>query len=118
MLSVWPLALLIVTGEWLATRPAGSLLVRGWRLLAGIGLFSYSLYLLHVPLQSFVFHLMPQLAATWAKALLLAGWLGVVLTGSWLHYRWIEAPSIQWGRRVVARLRAAATPVATPVLPA
>lgn len=118
MLCAWLLALFVVAGEALAARPSDSWLRRGWRLLGGIGLFSYSLYLIHVPLQAFVFLILPHLTAAWAKALLFAGWLGVVLAGSWLHYRWVEAPSIQWGRRVVARLRAAAPPVPAPVLSA
>jgi peptidoglycan/LPS O-acetylase OafA/YrhL len=103
MLSVWPLSALIAAGEALAARPRATWLIRGWRGLAGIGLFSYSLYLLHVPLQAAVFFILPSLTAAWAKGLLLIAWLGVVLAGSWLHYRFVEAPSIQWGRRVLGR---------------
>ena len=104
MLCIWPLSLLIAVGESFAARPPGALVGRGWRLLAQIGVFSYSLYLLHVPLQSFSFVAVAHLSATWGKVLVFAGWLGVVLLGSWLHYRWIEAPAVQWGRRFVMRL--------------
>jgi peptidoglycan/LPS O-acetylase OafA/YrhL len=85
-----------------------------WRALARVGIFSYSLYLLHVPLQSCSFLIVPHLATSWAKGLLFAGWLGVVLLASWLHFRWIEAPAIQWGRQVLTRLRTAPPPSVVP----
>jgi peptidoglycan/LPS O-acetylase OafA/YrhL len=110
MLSVWPLSALIAIGETLAAYPDARWLIRGWRGLAHIGLFSYSLYLLHVPLQAILFFILPHLASAAAKGLLFAGWLGVVLLGSWLHYHFVEVPSTQWGRRILARQRATLAP--------
>jgi peptidoglycan/LPS O-acetylase OafA/YrhL len=113
ILCSWLLALLMLAGDRFATLRADSAPVHLWRAFAGIGFFSYSLYLLHVPLQSLVYHLLPFLSSQATKALLLVAWLGVVLLGSWLHFRWIEIPSINWGRRIAARWRSS-SPSALP----
>lgn len=54
-LFVWPLALLLVAGESLMERDVSALARLMWKGLAGVGAFSYSLYLLHIPIQSIRF---------------------------------------------------------------
>lgn len=105
MLSLWPLALFLRIGDGLDTRPAPPPLAALWRWLAAVGGFSYSLYLLHVPVQSLVYRLLPHLSTGPAKALLLVLWLGVVLLVSWLHFLAIERPAARLGRRLVERTR-------------
>lgn len=111
VLCIWPLALLLRVGAWLEARPPTTL-TAGWHLASRIGLFSYSLYLLHIPLQSVRFVLNAHLVTLPAKAMLMLVWFGVILAISWLSYRWIEVPFAQWGRRLAARVR---PPPAIPV---
>lgn len=105
MLSIWPLSLFLHVGDRLGARSGPALLAPLWRWLAIVGGFSYSLYLLHVPVQSLVYRLLPHLSTGPAKALLLALWLGVVLLASWLHFLAIERPAARLGRRLVERTR-------------
>lgn len=107
ILCVWPLSLLIVAGETIATGRPPLLITQCWRLLKHIGVFSYSLYLLHVPLQSLRLFFNAHLTGSLAKGLLFIGWFGFVLGVSWLCHRWVEEPSARLGRRIVERLRSA-----------
>jgi peptidoglycan/LPS O-acetylase OafA/YrhL len=88
---------------WRALLPvAGSVLViaagpHGWpnryllgnRLLVGVGLISYPLYLWHWPLLVFAKTLLPQQAALPA---VLAGLLLAATVLAWATYRWLEQP--------------------------
>ena len=111
VLCIWPLALLIRLADTVEAKPV-TLLATGWRGAAHVGLFSYSLYLLHIPLQALRFPVNFYLSSVAAKTVLLTGWFAGILIISWLAYRWIELPSAQWGRRIVAR-RSPAREVAT-----
>jgi peptidoglycan/LPS O-acetylase OafA/YrhL len=104
-LCVWPLALLILAGETIARRRPPWLIGGVWSLMARIGVFSYSLYLLHIPLQSLRLYFNAQLTGSLAKGALFTGWFGLVLGAAWLCHRWVEEPSAQWGRRIIARIR-------------
>lgn len=73
------------------------------RYLAGIGVYSYSLYLLHRPIQ-LVFEPLAREVATWplvialgmpSSLLIMAGTTPLVLWASRLFYRYCERPSIQ-----------------------
>ncbi|MFM7319959.1 MAG: acyltransferase family protein [Armatimonadota bacterium] len=88
--------------------------VRGpWirRHLDSVGVASYSIYLLHQPILrrgvAFAIGRFDPAVAAWAGlAMALALWPVVV----WLSraaYRWVELPSIAWGRAWIARIRSA-----------
>lgn len=65
--------------------PVSALL--GWRPLAGIGLMSYSLYLWHWPILSFLrYRRIPLEAGVGAAA------LAAIFAVSWLSWRYVEAP--------------------------
>jgi peptidoglycan/LPS O-acetylase OafA/YrhL len=87
--------------SWLAALGLFLLACRGWlcrypRWLVWVGTVSYSLYLLHCPIIWAVPPVGPPLAAV-------ATWLAVALALAALAYRWVEAPGITLGRRLVAR---------------
>jgi peptidoglycan/LPS O-acetylase OafA/YrhL len=85
---------------------------RAFAFLGWVGVFSYSLYLIHVPFISpgmnLLHRLMPDSAPHQA-------WIPVALTAlslipAWLFYRWVETPFEQWRRRRARRaLDSAAT---------
>jgi peptidoglycan/LPS O-acetylase OafA/YrhL len=106
-LCLWPLSLLIVAGEKITTARPPWLIGKSWWLLTRIGVFSYSLYLLHIPLQSLRLYFNAQLTGSLAKGLLFLAWFGLVLGISWLCHRWVEEPSARLGRRMVERFRSA-----------
>ena len=116
VLCMWPLALIIRLGPAFVQNPA-SLPANAWLGLAQVGQFSYSLYLLHIPLQSLRFPVNAWLTGIPAKTALVVGWFGLILIASWLSYRWIEQPAIRWGRRIVARGSAAAAGTLGPIAP-
>jgi peptidoglycan/LPS O-acetylase OafA/YrhL len=116
VLCMWPLALIIRLGPAFVQNPA-SLPANAWLGLAQVGQFSYSLYLLHIPLQSLRFPVNAWLTGIPAKTALFVGWFGLILIASWLSYRWIEQPAIRWGRRIVARGSAAAAGTLGPIAP-
>ena len=67
----------------------------GW--LAWVGTFSYSLYLVHVPLGRVInlgTRFIPQ-DSVWFIFLVVTYW-GVAITGSWMFYRLCEAPLERW----------------------
>jgi peptidoglycan/LPS O-acetylase OafA/YrhL len=72
--------------------------------LVGVGEFSYSLYLLHMPV---LYLAAPRLTAPvgWTDGLgLLAVVTGVSCALAWAGWRWVERPSIAAGNRVCAWL--------------
>jgi peptidoglycan/LPS O-acetylase OafA/YrhL len=83
----WVLFLLFPADAWLAARPVV-------RFLGGVGAFSYSLYLIHVPLLSRSMNLLsraiaptrPAFAALWCVAVLVA------VGGGWVCWKLIELP--------------------------
>ncbi len=83
---------------------------RPLRLLGWIGLWSYSLYLVHMPLLSRAQNLvgrwvqpeMPLFAIAWVACLLLT------LVGCWLFYRYIEQPLENWRHALTKKHKAVA----------
>jgi peptidoglycan/LPS O-acetylase OafA/YrhL len=76
--------------------------------LAGVGLYSYSLYLLHRPIQ-LAFEPLARAVATWpivvthqvpSSLLIMAATMPLILWASRLFYRYCEAPAIQRSRSV------------------
>jgi peptidoglycan/LPS O-acetylase OafA/YrhL len=66
-----------------------------------IGLMSYSLYLLHVPIQGRVINLGSRFIPVESPAFILLqiiGW-AVAISASYLFYRWIEKPLNDWRQR-------------------
>jgi peptidoglycan/LPS O-acetylase OafA/YrhL len=103
-LCLWPLGLLMLASEKYASQLTHGPLAFLWHLLARIGLCSYSLYLLHVPLQSLRFSLNRILPhSTVFSGILFVLWFGLVLVIAWCSYRWIEIPASRWGHRLLAR---------------
>ncbi|GAA3545785.1 hypothetical protein GCM10022419_027530 [Nonomuraea rosea] len=97
---------------------AGGLLWRSRRVpafLAWLGAISYSLYLVHLPILLVVMQLAGEMR--WAPLHLQlgvsAGFLVVLLPGSWLAYRFLERPMQRLGRRLVRRYAGVARPAAT-----
>jgi exopolysaccharide production protein ExoZ len=68
--------------------------------LRRVGDMSYSLYLLHGTVGFAVVQALVPLKAGAATPLVATA---VVLVVSWLMYRWVERPSIAWGRRLTAQ---------------
>lgn len=102
--AVWPLSGLLLFGEFLPAAGGARILSIAWAWMARIGLFSYSLYLLHVPLESLRFPVNNALEGfKLLKGLLFLAWFFLVLAASWCSYRWLEIPSINAGRRLLNR---------------
>lgn len=83
-----------------------------WPWIQTLGLFSYSLYLLHNPLTGASFRLvgkwmLPGYATEFIGAFV--AFLACV-SGSWLANRFIERPSIAWSRSVSLQKRRYAAP--------
>ncbi|MFI6317175.1 acyltransferase family protein [Nonomuraea sp. NPDC050556] len=75
------------------------------RVLAWLGLVSYSVYLLHPLLLETVDGLLPhpeQVALGW-RLVMLAGVVGLLLGLSALTWCFVEAPAQRWGRRLAGR---------------
>jgi peptidoglycan/LPS O-acetylase OafA/YrhL len=109
-LCVWPVTGLLLIGEKLQARPLPGLSM-AWDILVRVGLFSYSLYLLHIPLIQLRFPVDAYLGARpLVHYLVMAGWFWVVLAISWSCWRWIELPSARLGSRLRTRPSAAAVP--------
>ena len=97
--NTWIAAVVVVTSMALAIGPAAR--VSGTTAMAHIGLLSYSLYLVHVPLGGRVINA----AVRWAEPgpwrlaavpLALAASIGV----AFLLYRSVELPCMRWSRRI------------------
>jgi peptidoglycan/LPS O-acetylase OafA/YrhL len=90
------------------------------RALAWLGVVSYSVYLLHIPVLDVLLpllrlHAAPSTAPMPVQALLFAVAVGAVLAVSAVSYRLVEAPAQRAGRRLIGRLgRPAARPVPQP----
>jgi peptidoglycan/LPS O-acetylase OafA/YrhL len=101
LIGVLACALLVVT-----SRPGGSRLVPvlAWKPLAAIGVFSYSLYLVHAPLLQllwqYVFHPLGLESTSMFLALTFLGF-PVVLALSYLFHRLFEAPFMASAARPV-----------------
>ena len=97
-LGAWGVYALVRLEPTLQRIKGGSLSV----LLGGgvwLGLCSYSLYLIHYPILVLGTLLTSHLEPSRLRSALTASWLGVVLLAAWLHYRWVELPSIRCGQR-------------------
>jgi peptidoglycan/LPS O-acetylase OafA/YrhL len=108
-------AALFVTGMALRRR-------RIPRVLAWLGLVSYSVYLLHLVVLETVERLLgagtgPSTAPGYVQLALATGLVGLVLAASWLTYRLIEAPAQRLGRRVTRWLDGRAPVPASAAVP-
>lgn len=79
------------------------------KLLSLLGALSYSIYLLHVPVQTFLFHFVPWLPESRELAAVTSFILTMAV--SWSVYHFIEAPFIKLGRRVSSALAPRPAPV-------
>ncbi|WP_233508075.1 acyltransferase family protein [Spongiactinospora gelatinilytica] len=75
------------------------------KVLAWLGLISYSLYLVHHPLLKYMLTVTGSLRdSAWpVQAAAAAGFVAVLLGASWLTYRLVEAPMQRLGRRIAKR---------------
>lgn len=97
MLSLWPLAALVAFEKWFKRKvEAGTLLVVAF---AAIGLSSYSLYLLHVPLVEIRFLIEPLFHQGLIRLAFQITWFFVILALCWLSYRQIELRFMKTTRR-------------------
>lgn len=115
-------AAFLVAGLLYGQRGSLAALLEG-RCAQALGRISFSLYLLNVPVLYLLWAFTD--AMTWTKtyaleAGLLVGLISLLLTWplAWISERWIERPSVAWGRKfsatVLARFgRPSAVPVAT-----
>jgi peptidoglycan/LPS O-acetylase OafA/YrhL len=69
------------------------------RWLAWIGVVSYSVYLLHVPLIQLLAPMLRPLTGTLAEIVAAGAFLALLLALSWLTHRYIEVPSQRLGHR-------------------
>jgi peptidoglycan/LPS O-acetylase OafA/YrhL len=81
---------------------------------AALGDRTYSIYLIHVPVQLALFLVLgPRIAELARQAWFLPLFIGLVMVVAWPCYRWFEAPARDWLRRFARpRPRAAAAPAA------
>ncbi|MCO8271443.1 acyltransferase [Actinoplanes sp. TRM 88003] len=82
---------------------AAGMLTRRWRTpgwLAWIGVVSYSVYLNHYVLLLVMRPLFPAGLGLWSQIALVAAYLCVVLTVSWVTHRYLELPGQRWARRM------------------
>lgn len=105
----------------LVFRPQASPLARllgGAPPLVGLGLVSYGLYLWHWPIQELTRTSILAVPHTWlgfATAFLAI--LAASLVPAWLSYRFLEAPVMRWGRRIVGSRPSPAPAAAAPPAP-
>jgi peptidoglycan/LPS O-acetylase OafA/YrhL len=86
------------------------------RVLTWLGLISYSVYLLHHPLLRYLNVWVGDLRSVpvAAQVCLMAAYLAVLLTLSWLTHRYVEVPAQRLGRRLSRRPAAAAADIPVP----
>jgi peptidoglycan/LPS O-acetylase OafA/YrhL len=75
----------------------------GGRALVSVGLFSYSLYLVHVPMEKVVWHYVVEplgLSLTAAFFMLTIAGVGAALALAWGVHLLIERPSMGWSRQI------------------
>jgi peptidoglycan/LPS O-acetylase OafA/YrhL len=95
--ALWGIACFIVVNRVVRADQEGTLhRLRGIGALAGVGLFSYSLYLIHEPLLHMIGHPLVQVMP-WPIARVLAMIVAVPL--AWLFYRALEVPAMNWSRK-------------------
>jgi peptidoglycan/LPS O-acetylase OafA/YrhL len=93
----WGIAFFILVNRTVGVERAGRLVTRRWaKLLASIGVFSYSLYLVHEPL----LHVLRAVLLKFAGGIpvQLAAML-LVIPLAWCFYRVFELPALDWSRR-------------------
>jgi peptidoglycan/LPS O-acetylase OafA/YrhL len=114
---IYGVAFALLLGAALRREPDGEASAIG-RYLAGVGIYSYSLYLLHRPIQ-LAFEPLARHVATWplvvehglpSSLLIMTAATLVVVWASRLFYRYCEAPSVARSRRAKRRF-ASALPV-------
>jgi peptidoglycan/LPS O-acetylase OafA/YrhL len=127
--ALWGLCYLLLTFRWLVTAPdlvldlisgSGAVLLLAlvlgsarlqaalsWAPLRRLGEVSYSLYLVHVPVLLAALHLAPAGLPAWLPVALTP--LLAILLALLLH-RVVEAPSMQFSRRLAAKLDSRQTP--------
>jgi|GEM_PF-743914 len=103
ILCIWPLSGLLLIGERMR-RVRSTALRLAWRGLASVGVFSYSLFLLHVPLISARLLLDRSFTVgPLARSFEYGAWFAFILMVAWICRRWIENPGIEIGRRLMAK---------------
>ncbi len=77
-----------------------------WRPLAGVGLISYSVYLIHEPLVKELYTWFPSRQGWAAFITYSVGFTLLMVGAGYLFYRLVERPAIQWGRKLTRPLSA------------
>lgn len=91
-------------------KAAGATAFLSWRPIAGLGLFSYSLYLVHAPLLQVFWQLAVQPLGLDRNGSLIAVWVAgvpVMVVAAYLFYRVAERPFVEIAQRRQAAQRAA-----------
>lgn len=97
----WPLAFFLVFGEQIELGAGRRRILFMWNFLAKVGIFSYSLYLFHVPFTYLRFPISRMLAGLpLLKGAIGLIWFPLILAASWCVYHWVERPAIALGRRL------------------
>ncbi|WP_084955584.1 acyltransferase family protein [Thermoactinospora rubra] len=101
--DVW-IATIVLAGATFA----GGMAMRGWRvpyLLTWLGVISYSLYLLHLPVLGAILRVTGDLrqARPALQIAVAAGFLLALLPACWLTYRFVERPMQRLGHRLARR---------------
>lgn len=94
----WSVALVCFSASWLLDQPQKKSLSG----LASIGIISYSLYLVHVPVGGKVINLCLRLnpQTEWAVLAILAGAFVVTFTTTWIFYRFCEKPFLNTAKSI------------------
>lgn len=74
-----------------------------WRPLAGVGLISYSVYLIHEPLVKELYTWFPGRQGWDAFLTYSVGFTLLMVLAGYIFYRLVERPSIRWGRKLLQR---------------
>lgn len=111
-----PAGALATSALVLSSRPNGGALHRffAWKPLAAVGMFSYSVYLIHAPLLQIAWkYVVHPLGATANQmfAFLMTGGLAFVLVSSYLFFRVFELPFMKTPGKAETQQRAAPAPV-------
>jgi peptidoglycan/LPS O-acetylase OafA/YrhL len=102
VLTLGSFGLVVLAAHW---RPLVPLLCS--RPVARVGLISYSLYLVHLPVVTFLGPRIGGEASVWTVVSLYAGVLTVSLLLAEIGYRFIERPAIRAGHAAASRIRSA-----------
>lgn len=94
--ALWGIACFVVVNRVVDAERSGRLEARMWvRPLAAVGIFSYSLYLVHGP-AIVLFHAFCRRRMHWALSAIAESVLALAL--AWVFYRVFEVPSVRWSR--------------------